>query len=308
MAYKHDYDKILTRLTTILQRLYEGEELRIKELTEEFNVSHKTIQRDLNERLVRFPIEREGNRFKMAQGFRLEKTKALEDELVLDILETISEGIGARFSMKAKQLLSKIKNQGGNPLYVRLELEDISAHSGIVLALENAIRESVEVSFEYDFGAYRYELDVQPLKIISYEGFWYLLGMDARNGIVKKYYLKGIENIKTKEKRFSVPKAIEEKLENAVNVWFESDVEPFRVRLEIRSQVAKYFKRRPINKSQTVESIHEDGTLIVSLSVTSFREVIPSILYWIPYVKVLEPAALNDEIRKLLEEYREYSL
>ncbi len=56
MAYKHDYDKILTRLTTILKRLNDGEALSIKDLAEEFNVSTRTIQRDFNERLISFPI------------------------------------------------------------------------------------------------------------------------------------------------------------------------------------------------------------------------------------------------------------
>ena len=43
---KHDYDKILYRLTTIWQRLREGEILSVKDLAEEFNVTTKTIQRD----------------------------------------------------------------------------------------------------------------------------------------------------------------------------------------------------------------------------------------------------------------------
>ena len=48
---KHEYDKILTRLTEILQRLYEGETLYVGVLAEEFNVGTRTIQRDFNERL-----------------------------------------------------------------------------------------------------------------------------------------------------------------------------------------------------------------------------------------------------------------
>lgn len=52
MPYKHDYDKTLTRLNTILARLNDGEVLSVKELAEEFNVSIRTIQRDFNEKLV----------------------------------------------------------------------------------------------------------------------------------------------------------------------------------------------------------------------------------------------------------------
>ena len=41
MAYKHDYDKALTRLVSILTKLYNGEQLSVKDLAEEFNVSVK---------------------------------------------------------------------------------------------------------------------------------------------------------------------------------------------------------------------------------------------------------------------------
>jgi len=52
MAYGHDYDKILTRLISILARLNDGEALSVKE----FNISERTIQRDFHERLVSFSI------------------------------------------------------------------------------------------------------------------------------------------------------------------------------------------------------------------------------------------------------------
>ncbi len=51
------YDPALTRLSSIMQRLYEGETLNKKALAQEFNVSEKTIQRDLNTRLSNLPIK-----------------------------------------------------------------------------------------------------------------------------------------------------------------------------------------------------------------------------------------------------------
>jgi NAD-dependent SIR2 family protein deacetylase len=51
------YDPALLRLSSIMQRLYEGKILNKKELALEFNVSEKTIQRDLNTRLSSLPIK-----------------------------------------------------------------------------------------------------------------------------------------------------------------------------------------------------------------------------------------------------------
>jgi len=145
MAYKHDYDKILTRLTVILSKLNDGEALSVKELAKEFNTSDRTIQRDFNERLVSFPIYQENKKWKMQDGFRVEKTKSLEDEIVLDIIEKITEGIGGKFSTKAHKLLSKIKNEDYNPIYAKLNIEDISDRFGDIQILERAIKEKREV-------------------------------------------------------------------------------------------------------------------------------------------------------------------
>ena len=62
---KHDYDKILTRLTQILSKLYQGEQLQPKDLADEFNVSLRTIQRDFKERLANFPIFYENKHWQM---------------------------------------------------------------------------------------------------------------------------------------------------------------------------------------------------------------------------------------------------
>jgi len=57
MSQKHkDYDVALIRILSIFQRLIEGQTLNKKELAEEFNVSEKTIQRDINDRLHSYPI------------------------------------------------------------------------------------------------------------------------------------------------------------------------------------------------------------------------------------------------------------
>jgi len=111
MAYKHNYDKILTRLTNILSKLNDGEALSVKELAEEFNVSSKTIQRDFNERLNDFPIYQDKRKWKMQDGFKVEKTKSLEEQLVLDIIEKMTESIGGKFATTSHKLLSKIKNE-----------------------------------------------------------------------------------------------------------------------------------------------------------------------------------------------------
>ena len=52
-----EYDKLATRLILILTKFNSGERLSVEDLAEEFNVSDRTIQRDLK-KLSYLPIEK----------------------------------------------------------------------------------------------------------------------------------------------------------------------------------------------------------------------------------------------------------
>ena len=303
MAYKHDYDKILTRLTTILSRLNEGEALSVTELAKEFNVSERTIQRDFNERLVSFPVYQDKKRWKMQEGFKLEKSTSIEDAVVLDIMEKLIEGAGRTFSVKAERLLSKIKNQSFNPFYAKLDMEDIGDKLKEVQQLEGAIKNRQQIQCVYDFDDFSKTIDLKPLKIANYEGFWYLIALDARNDVQKKYYLKNIKQITIKDEVFSTNAELDELLENSISVWFNEGVEPYRVTLEFSEVIAKYFKRKPLSPTQRVEEMREDGSMVVSVEITDDMEIIPFVKYWMPYIRVLEPKTIAEKIRDDVETY-----
>ena len=301
MAYKHDYDKILTRLTVILSKLNDGEALSVKELAKEFNTSDRTIQRDFNERLVSFPIYQENKKWKMQNGFRVEKTKSLEDEIVLDIIEKITEGIGGKFSTKAHKLLSKIKNEDFNPIYTKLNIEDISDKFTDIQVLETAIKEKREVECSYNDEKHDiYSTTIQPLKIVNFEGYWYLIAL--RDETLKKYYLKNISMPKIIDRVFETDSKLDTLLEDSISVWFQRDIEPFEVKLFADKLAAKFFKRRPL-PTQNIDSLNTDGSMEFSVTITHEMEILPIIKYWIPHIYVVEPKWVKDIIQEDLEKY-----
>lgn len=295
----HDYDRILTRLTIILNRLYEGEELSIGELAEEFNVTNKTIQRDFNERLYRFPIEKKGRKWKMMEGYRLEKKRSPDEEIVLDILENISDGIGSLFAQKTKSVLSKLKNIQESPVYAKVAIEDISDKMEEMKQIEDAIQNSHSVSFQYR----KQERRIHPYRIVNFEGYWYLLGVDTKDDRAKTYYLKDIFRIHPLEETFEKDKGLDSKMRGAINAWFEPDKEPFTVVLLAQSEISKYFQRRPISPNQKMIQTHADGSMEISLQITSINEILPTIKYWMPNLHIIEPPELQQEASKAAQEY-----
>jgi predicted DNA-binding transcriptional regulator YafY len=310
MAYKHDYDKTLTRLNTIIARLNNGEALSVGELADEFNVSTRTIQRDFNERLVNlYPIYQDKKLWKMQDGYKIEKSTSIEDTIVLDILEKLTDSLGSKFSIKAKHLLSKIKNESFNPIYAKLNMEDISSKISDIALLEDAIKDKREITCIYKFIKDKKEckkkFELKPLKIANFEGFWYLIAFDARNDKLKKYHLKSISSIKIETKKFKTTKKIEEPLEDSVNIWFESNVEPFEVILWLDDLAAKILKRKPISKSQRIIQEYEDGSCDIALKITHKNEITSIVKYWIPHINIIEPKFIRDSVMKDVKKYIE---
>lgn len=305
MGYKHDYDKTLTRLVSILSKLYNGDSLSVKELAIEFNVSTRTIQRDFNDRLISFPIYQYKKLWKMQDGFRLEKLTSIEDSIILDIIEKLVEGVGTKFSSKAKKLLSKIKNEEFNPIYTKLNMEDISDKLETIQLLESAIESKQEVTCQYEFEDNQsFNTQIKPLKIVNFEGFWYLVCLDTKNkDKLKKYYLKTISNIKILSSNFTVPTKLEELLKTSTSIWFNEKRKPYEVKIHVAREISKYIKRKPISPTQSIESIHEDGSVDIVIHITSDMEIIPLVKYWLPHMKVIEPQTLNTKIRSELQSY-----
>lgn len=301
MAYKHDYDKILTRLIIILSRLNDGEALSVKEVAEEFNVSTRTLQRDFNERLSAFPVYQDKQRWKMQDGFRVEKTKSIEEQLVLDIIEKMTDSIGGKFATTSHKLLSKIKNEDFNPIYTKLNMEDISDRFDDIQIIQKAIKDKIELECSYKNdreGGFR--ANVQPLKIANYDGFWYLVAL--RDGTVQKYYIKTLSNIQLTAKTFTVDENIEELLDNSINIWFKSDIEPFEVKIYADEIATKYFKRRAL-PTQKIETLGQDGTMEFVVKITDEMEIIPIVKYWLPHLRLLEPLWIQELIDEDLEVY-----
>ena len=303
MGYKHDYDKTLHRLTTILSRLNDGEALSIKELADEFNVSTRTVQRDLNERLVSYPIYQENKKWKMQSGFKLQKSHSIEEDIVLDILEKMSEGVGSKFYLKAKGLLSKIKNDDFNPIYAKLNMEDISEKIEQIESLEGAIKSKHTITCRYDLKSHAQKIDLKPLKIVCFEGFWYLIALDARNDQLKKYYLKNIHSVSIQDESFETSSDLDRLLEDSISIWFDENSEQFEVKLFVDKQIAKYFKRKPLSPTQSIEELYSEGSMQISIKITHEMEILPLIKYWIPHLRVLEPQWIDERVQKDVKAY-----
>jgi len=292
---KHDYDKIITRLTIILSKLYQGDKLQPKDLSQEFGVSLRTIQRDFKERLLSFPIFYKDKCWQMESDFKIDRNISIKDRITLDILEDFSKSLGSGFYTQSSNILNKLKNRQYSPIFTKLNMEDISDEFDSMIDYEEAILSKNSIKIKYTTDTKVSEVKINPIKIVNFEGLWYLVATDENNKL-KSYYLKNTLLLKVYKTTFTINKKVEAILDNAISIWF-SDNEPFEVIMEIDNHVAKFFKQKPISITQKILS--EDNTkMTISVMATSYFEIIPIVKSWIPFIKVISPSRIQDKVKE----------
>jgi len=300
-------DKTLVRLMRILSRLNDGEELSTKGLAEDFGVSIRTIQKDFSERLDNnhnpFPIEYDTKKriWKLKENHKITDGLTINEHIALYSMLEFSKSIGGKFFDISKGLISRIKEDRFSSIYTKLDMEDISDILDLIYLFDELIRDRLKVVFDYK----EKRRTLEPIKIVSFEGFWYLLAKDCKDEIVKKYYLKDIKNIEKSKDRFVLDEKLKNLIENSVNAWFRQDVKPFNVKLKLSKEVAKYFIRRPISKTQKIIESFEDKSITISLKITNELEITPTVKKYIPFIEILEPSWLRDIMVEDLNIYLE---
>ena len=292
---KHDYDKIITRLTIILSKLYQGDKLQPKDLSEEFGVSLRTIQRDFKERLLSFPIFYKDKHWQMESDFKIDRNISIKDTITLEILENFSKSLGDSFHTQSSNIINKLKNRQYSPIFTKLNMEDISDEFNNMIAYEEAILSKNSIKIKYITDTKVSEVKINPIKIVNFEGLWYLVATDENNKL-KSYYLKNAKLLKVYKSTFTISKEVEAILDNAISIWF-SDNDPFEVIMEIDNHVAKFFKQKPISITQKI--LTEDTTkMTISVMATSDFEIIPIVKSWIPFIKVISPTRIQTKVKE----------
>lgn len=290
------WDRINT-IYELLNRSSDG--LTIAELSNELGVSTKTIQRDLYEVLAEYGAVKNGRVWKIDKK-QASDTLNPSEKIILGILDEMAKSGGKTFYGKAHPLLAKMTQQLEQPIFTNMDSETLDdGNLELFITLEKSIKNKQEVSFLYK----KHIFTLKPLKLAFFDGFWYLLAFDSEDkDKFKKFHLKSISEFMQLESTFSISSDIESRLLKANSIWFDLDKELFDVNLLIEKDIAKYFIRKPL-KSQVITGEEKDGSLEIVVSISNEMEIIPIILWYIPYIKVLSPDWLADMVKTKVGEY-----
>lgn len=295
-------DKVLTRLIIILQKLSNNELPTRKDLIEEFNISSKTIQRDINERLCYFPIEENTlKQLKFIEGFTLNKT-SLKDNEMLFVYLSLSQikDINKNFEKTTYDIFSKLLTpRFSSPYHIKANtFENIDMDSKLLNDIERAIEYKNRLFIKLE----NRELSIEPYKVVSFDGIWYLLGRDLKDEKIKTVFIHEIINMKLEKEKYKLDKSIDSILDNVHTAWFE-DGNKIEVIIKVNKKASFNFKLKNILPSQEIIEEYGDGSILVKFEVSSKEDIDNTIKAWIPDIELISPKEYRDSFIKELKEY-----
>jgi len=284
-------DKLAMRLTSIITRLNNGEILSVKELSAEFSVTERSIQKDLNERVMQFlPITVENGHY-FLESYLIGKL-TYDDIRDFALLSDIYKLYPAMDDNALSDILNKRINDA---LLVKSgTYEDISTKKEEFDRIRIAIVLKHQICFTYN----EKKRNVNPYKLVNNNNLWYLVGDE--NGNLKTYSFSKIKKLCKREKIFTPNSEFKAIINDPNRQWFSQN--SLKVILEIDASVAEFFLRRDLLPQQTILQ-QTPKKLVLQTQVAYDEEILKIVRYWIPHIKIVEPFELAEKLHESLDTY-----
>ena len=306
MAHEKKLQSKLIRLGQILRIFMEKEQVASSWLADYFRTTPRTIQRDLL--LLKesgFPLHEEKKGTYRLSRDLVKNLEVFDDtELALMVaMKNIVGQLGQPFQKAADDVLDRLyDNVASMPVFVKID-DAIPMDTSFINRMVKAIREKRQVGFQYGGNKGAHAVQMDPYRVVYYIGFWYLIGNEPATGILKRYALDRIRDLKLLKSGFkSIPEDLDSALKGSANIWFSGEPN-LEVKVLIDNKVSHYFKRRKMFPTQEIKEEKPDGSLLVTFRVGHYEAIRDILKSWIPHITILSPEAFR---KNLLAEVKDW--
>lgn len=280
----------------------------VKTLALECEVSERSIYRYLNiiNTLVTVVFDREkgGYRFEPPDARKVIPLEPNELALIAALKDLTSQ-IGSPVKETFQNIMSKFISirQDFPSSHLMLSPLSVSIKRDVFEQISRAIKDSRRISIKY----HAINTDevtrrkVDPLGLFFYDGIWFLYAYCHLRKGYRWFALDRIIALRILKERFKRPEAlkIEDFLQDAFRFWQE-DRGNVEVTVIFLKPIADIIKRKSSWHPTEQREILPTGDVQLTFNLSSTREIKWWIYSWLPYVKVVRPETLKDEIRKEL--------
>ena len=290
---------MIDRLIGILSVLLQEEKVTAPELAERFEVSRRTINRDI-EVLCRagIPIQTvqgSGGGIRIMNGYRMDRTllSSRDMQMILAGLRSLDSVSGSRYY---SQLMEKIQAgssafiSGRDSILIDLSSWHRESLAPKIEALQDAIEERHLICFRYYAPSGESSRTVEPYYLIFRWSSWYLWGWCCSRNAFRLFKLNRMDQVRKTDRGFearevAMPDLSSEKL--------------FPGRIRVRALFHPEMKWRLIEEfGPECFSETGDGRLLFTADYTDMENLVTWFLTFGGKAEILEPEEARDKIRQ----------
>lgn len=288
----------MKRLFEIIYILLEKENITAKELAEHFEVSQRTIYRDIeNLSEAGIPIymtKGRGGGIRLLPNFILNKTVLSQEEKKEAL--AVLQGFTAINEISLNDKLSKLSTflGGDSESWIEIDFSNWNRDDNLAEKFEtlrNTIVDKKIVQFTYYSGKSNYlNRIVEPLKLVFKGQGWYLYGYCRSREDFRFFKLTRIDNINILSENF------DRKIPNKVlveNIYENKNIVKIKVKLD------KKMAFRVYDEFQDYE-LDEEGNYIIEIDFPAEEWLYGYIMSFGDNIEVLEPKEVREEVKRRL--------
>lgn len=294
------------RLIGILSVLLQEEKTTAPELARRFEVSRRTISRDI-EALCKagIPVQTtqgSGGGIRIMDGYRFDRTvlTSRDMQMILAGLRSLDSVSGSRYY---SQLMEKLQSgssafiSGRDSILIDLSSWYRSSLAPKIEVIQNAIENRNLLKFRYYAPSGESIRTIEPYDLVFRWSSWYVWGWCTTREDFRLFKLNRMDGIEETGRRFDgrnvpMPDLSNEKI--------------FPGGIQVKALFAPDMKWRLVEEfGPHCFTEADDGRLLFSADYTDMDNLISWLLTFGPKAEVLEPAEVRDRIRQIAAEMEE---
>ena len=306
----------LERMQRLHDLLSNEQPVNCQQLGKDFEVSYKTIQRDLDfmrDRL-NLPIEYDPTRYSFRYTEKVEAFPLLQvsegEILALFVAQKVlaqyhgtpfEKTLGSAFQKLTgalKETVSFDLGEWGSDYSFRVTGAS-AADLEVFRLLARAIVQRQEISFSYQplRATVPETRTVHPYHLANIDNAWYLLAHDPQRAQIRTFALPRIQKPVLTKKTFDRPRGFsaEKELKGGFGVF--SGTGKFCIKVRFDSFAARLVRERDWHPTQKIREI-KGGGIELEMTLGALEEIERWVLSWGDHAKVLGPKALIESVAK----------
>jgi len=302
LAYTMPKHRTIRRYTLEIEKIKGGQFPTFEDISNylisfDFDISNRTLQRDLKQIRNEFGLAIEYNRIK--NGYFIDYESSINVESFFRFLEIVNTADLLTESLaQSKEILNYISFDTGGGLKGIDNLPN----------LLQATKENRHITFNH----YNYHTNtskkytIKPYLLKEYQNIWYVIGLFGDSDEFRTFGIDRIQDLEVTSKLFKPKTNLHpiEMFDNTIGLVYSLNSIQ-KVVLSFTPTQGRYIKNLPLHHSQTI-LVDNDTELKIGLNIIPNYELNQLILKHGSTIKVIEPKWLVNEIKGILKETLSY--